>query len=101
MKTAVDKKINKSDFEFVQLDTEIHDQEFEGQAIGFFKDAMLRFVKNRSALVAAIIISIIVILAIFGPMMNKYTYREQHIEWAYLHQEFLALRRLVFVMVQK
>lgn len=94
MKTAVDKKINKSDFEFVQLDTEIHDQEFEGQAIGFLKDAMLRFVKNRSALVAAIIISIIVILAIFGPMMNKYTYREQHIEWAYLPPRIPGLEKI-------
>jgi oligopeptide transport system permease protein len=74
-------KIDKKEFEFVQLNEKIFDTKFEGEAIGFFKDAMIRFKRNKGAIVAAFFIGVIVFLALFGPMMSGYTYREQHIEW--------------------
>ncbi|MBU5436917.1 ABC transporter permease [Tissierella sp. MSJ-40] len=87
-------KIKEKDFKFVQLDEKIYDEKFEGEAIGFFKDAMLRFKKNRAAIVSGWIIAFIVFMAIFGPMMNEYTYREQHLEWAFLPPRVPGLEKL-------
>lgn len=87
-------KVNKEDFEFVQLDHDIKDEKFQGEAIGFFKDAMLRFKKNKASIVAAWFIVIIIFMAIFGPAMNKYTYRQQHIEWSLLPPRVKGLEKL-------
>lgn len=81
-------------FEFVQLEEEIKDEKFETEAIGFFKDAMLRFSRNRAAIVASVLIGIIIFMAIFGPMMSKYTYREQHVEWSYLPPRIPGLEKI-------
>lgn len=56
----------------------IFDQNIEGEAIGFFKDAYLRFKKNKAAIISMWIILFIVFMAIFGPMMSPYHFREQH-----------------------
>ncbi|MCF6460279.1 ABC transporter permease [Clostridium sp. Cult3] len=87
-------KIDKEDFEFVQLDEDIKDEKFKGEAIGFFKDAMLRFKKNKASIVAGWIILIIIFMAIVGPSMNKYTYRQQHIDWALLPPRVRGLEKL-------
>ncbi len=87
-------KIDKEDFEFVQLNEDIKDEKFQGEAIGFFKDAMLRFKKNKASIVAGWIILIIIIMAIIGPSMNGYTYREQHIDWALLPPRIPGLEKL-------
>lgn len=77
-------QLKPSDFEMVQVNDQIKDEKFQGKPIGFFKDAMLRFAKNKSAIVAAIFIAIIIVLAIFGPSFNPYTYRQQHIHEGWL-----------------
>ena len=65
-------------------DGAIYDQAIEGEAIGFFKDAWLRFKKNKSSVVAGIIILFIIFMAIFGPMMSPYSFREQHTQFGTL-----------------
>ena len=87
-------KLSKEDFEFVQLDHDIKDEKFQGEAIGFFKDAMLRFRKNKASLAAAWVIAIIIFMAIFGPSMNEYTYRQQHVEWALLPPRVKGLEKI-------
>ena len=87
-------KLSKEDFEFVQLDHDIKDEKFQGEAIGFFKDAMLRFRKNKASLGAAWVIAIIIFMAIFGPSMNEYTYRQQHVEWALLPPRVKGLEKI-------
>ena len=52
--------IPKEKFNFVQLDTSIHDLKFETKPIGYFKDAWLRFRKNKGAVVAFIVLLLIV-----------------------------------------
>ena len=94
MDNRKDIKVSKEDFEFVQLDHDIKDEKFQGEAIGFFKDAMLRFKKNKASTIAAWFIIIIIFMAIFGPSMNKYTYREQHIEWALLPPRVKGLEKI-------
>jgi oligopeptide transport system permease protein len=87
-------KLNKEDFEFVQLEENIKDEKFQGEAIGFFKDAMLRFRKNKASIVAAWVIIFIVFMAIFGPAMNEYTYKQQHVEWALLPPRVKGLEKI-------
>lgn len=65
-------------FRLVQSKENIHDEKFKTKPIGFFKDVLLRFSKNKASVFAAIVILIIAFFAIFGPGMNQYTYEEQH-----------------------
>ncbi|MBQ2866238.1 MAG: ABC transporter permease [Clostridia bacterium] len=70
--------VDTSKLTLVQLDETIHDAKFEGKPIGFFKDAAIRFCRNKSSLVAFVIIAIMIILAIFGPSFNEYGYNDQY-----------------------
>ncbi len=45
----------------------------------FWKDAYIRFRKNKGAMFSLTVILLIVLLAIFGPMISPYTYQETHI----------------------
>lgn len=65
-------EIKKDDFTFVQSDKKIYDQKFETKNIGFFKDAMMRFAKNKASIVAFAIIIIIALYAIIVPAASKY-----------------------------
>lgn len=94
MENLKDLKLSKEDFEFVQLDEDIKDEKFQGEAIGFFKDAMLRFKRNKASIVAGCFIVLIVFMAIFGPSMNEYTYRQQHVDWALLPPRVKGLEKL-------
>lgn len=76
-------KIPAEMFEQV-ADSKIFDQKIEGEAIGFFKDAWIRFKKDKSAIAALVIIVLIVFMAIFGPMFSPYGFREQHTEFGTL-----------------
>ncbi len=60
-----------NDFEFVQQDASIHDQKFETKPTTYFKDAMKRFVKNRSSVVAGCILFVLIAMAIIVPVANK------------------------------
>lgn len=71
-------KIPVEMFEMPQLDEKIFDAEFEGEPIGFIKDAWLRFKKNKASILAGIIILFIMGMAIFAPMFSKYGFRQQH-----------------------
>ena len=65
-------KIDKKDFEFVQMNEKIFDKKFETKAIGYFGDALRRFSKNKSSIVAFVILVIIILMAIFVPIFSKY-----------------------------
>lgn len=87
-------KLSQADFKFTQLNEDIKDQKFEGEAIGFFKDAMIRFKRNKASITAAVLIVIIVVMAIFGPIMNKYSFREQFVEFAFLPPRIPGLEKI-------
>lgn len=68
----------ENDFEIKGMDKSKHiDNNFASQS--FWKDAFVRFTKNKGAVVALVVITIIVVLAIVGPGMNEYTYSSQKI----------------------
>ena len=54
--------------------TDSHDKKFDTKVIGYFEDAWIRFKKNKSSVVAAIIILILVIYAIIGPYFCDQNY---------------------------
>ena len=86
--------VPKDLFRLVQKDEEIHDVEFKTKPIGFFMDVWLRFVKNKASVVAAVIIMIIALLAIFGPDMNEYKYDEQHTDLINMPPKIPAIAKL-------
>ncbi|MGI6509557.1 MAG: ABC transporter permease [Erysipelotrichaceae bacterium] len=54
--------------------TDSHDKKFDTKVVGYFEDAWIRFKKNKSSVVAAIIILILVIYAIIGPYFCDQNY---------------------------
>ncbi len=60
-------------FEFKQLDASIHDAKLETKARGYFADALLRFKKNKSSVVAAWIIAFLLLFSIVSPIISPYT----------------------------
>lgn len=75
------KDIPKEKFKLVQMDQKIYDSKFETEPIGFFKDVLIRFSKNRASVIAFVIICIIIFFAVFGPSMNKYKFDQQFTEY--------------------
>lgn len=59
--------IKQEDFEFVQIDKKIHDVKFSKKATTFFKDALKRFVKSKSAVGGGIIVGILALFALIVP----------------------------------
>lgn len=62
--------LTSSDFNFVQKDKKIHDIKFKTKATTFFKDAMKRFVKSKSALAGGIIVGCLILGSIFIPLFT-------------------------------
>ena len=87
-------KATKEDFQLVQLDEVLRDEKFEGEPIGFFKDAWIRFKSSRAAFISGIIILLIVLMSIIGPSLSEYTYREQNIEFSLLPPRIPGLEKL-------
>ena len=63
-------QIPKEMFEFVNHGERIADKKFEDKPIGYFKDAWIRFRKNKASVVAAIVIIAIVLFAFLMPVFN-------------------------------
>ena len=58
-------------FEFANNSDKLHDAKFSDKPIGYFKDAFLRFRKNKASIVASIIIICIILFAIIVPFFNQ------------------------------
>ncbi|MGN0628734.1 MAG: ABC transporter permease [Oscillospiraceae bacterium] len=57
-------------FRFVHEGERLTDKQFEDKPIGYFKDAWIRFRKNKASVVATVIIVIIVLFAFLAPLLN-------------------------------
>ncbi|MBQ7624323.1 MAG: ABC transporter permease subunit [Clostridia bacterium] len=89
--------ISPEKFKLVQLDETISDTKFKGKPIGFFKDATIRFAKNKGSLVAFIVIIIMIILSIFGPSFNKYGFNDQNGAYKNLPPRIVGIEKLGFL----
>ncbi len=77
-------KIPASAFEFVPMDGREHDKKLESKPIGYFRDAFNRFCRNKSSVVAAIIIIILMLYAIFVPIFCETNYSRALTDTTYL-----------------
>ena len=68
-------KIPKEKFAFYQRDENIHDKKLDTKPVGYFRDAMGRFARNKSSVAAAVIIALLILYAVIIPYAggNKYT----------------------------
>lgn len=83
--------IPKEKFEFIQENEKIHDKKFDDKPIGYFKDAWIRFRKNRASVVAAVIIICIILFSVLAPlfitthdnsfMVTQYARKPARITW--------------------
>lgn len=65
-------KIPAEKFAFVQDNERLHDTKLQTKAKSFFADAMTRFRKNKSSVIAAYILLFLVLYAIFAPVISLY-----------------------------
>ncbi len=82
-------------FELQENDVHAHvDRNFASQ--NYWKDALVRFLRNKGAVVGLILILIIAFFAVFGPSMTPYTYDSQIIEQQNLAPRIKGLEWLGF-----
>ena len=60
--------IPKEKFEFVSPGERISDRKFDDRPVGYFRDAWLRFRKNKGSIAAAVIILLIVLYSVVCPL---------------------------------
>lgn len=70
-------KIPVEKFAFVQENEKLHDRELQTKARSFFADAMLRFGKNKSSVIAAWILALLILYAVVAPLLSPYDIRNQ------------------------
>ncbi len=83
--------IPKELFTFAQKGEHIHDKKLETKPIGYFKDAWIRFRKNKSSVVAAVIIIVQLIFALVVPLFSDYDVTFRNGYYAYLPPKLIAL----------
>lgn len=69
--------IAPEEFEFVQKDAHLHDNKLETKSHSFFQDALRRFSRNKSSVVAAWILLFLVIFALLAPSLSPYTIQDK------------------------
>ncbi len=69
--------IPQEKFAFVQKDAYLHDTKLETKSRTFFQDAMLRFSKNKSSVVAAWILLFLVVFSLLSPVLSPYTINDK------------------------
>ncbi|KAB7704990.1 ABC transporter permease subunit [Bacillus aerolatus] len=90
-----DKKIQLQKDLFQPVDKRASQSEkISRPSLNFWQDAWLRLKGNKGAIVGLILITIITFMAIFGPSMNKYTYKQQNISHAKLPPKIAALENV-------
>lgn len=75
--TINDHEFHSDDFSFAHAaDEKLIDKTYKSTS--YWRDVWNNFKKNRGALVGVIIIAILVFMAVVGPGMNDYTYKQIH-----------------------
>ena len=87
-------EIPDQDFELIQFDNDIKDKEFETAPIGFFKDALIRFRKNKASFIAFVIICIIALMAVLGPFLNQHGFNQQYLDYQNMPPKIELLDKL-------
>nr|WP_243646984.1 oligopeptide ABC transporter permease [Scopulibacillus darangshiensis] len=57
---------------------DIRQEELDSPPVTFWREAMGRLMKNKGAVISLTVLVIITVMAIIGPYLNEYTYRQQN-----------------------
>lgn len=60
------------DFVLIQKDKRVTDKKLDTKPTTFFKDALRRFCKNKASVAGSIILGILILMAVFVPMLSPY-----------------------------
>lgn len=69
--------IPRESFEFINLESDIHDEKFKTKSRSFFQDVLARFKKNQSSVIAFYIILLLILFAIFSPIISQYSIKQK------------------------
>ena len=81
---ANDKDITAADFKFVDFSKRTHEEKFQTRPTTFFKDSLKRFAKNKSSVVAAFILGLLLVLSFAIPIIDRNDIKGPHPEMTYL-----------------
>jgi len=70
--------IDAGEFEPVNDNETIHDEEFKTKPIGFYRDALRRLAKNKMSVVSFWLIVLIILSALIVPSVTGYNYAKQN-----------------------
>lgn len=71
--------IPKEKFTFASSADNLHDKKLETKPVGYFKDALNRFRKNKASIVASIILLILFLFALIGPYCFSRSYQNLYV----------------------
>lgn len=89
-----DHQIKKEKFVFIQMQENIADETFQDKPVGFFKDAMLRFVRSKVSVAAFIGIITILLFALLAPELSRWDYNNQDLNRINLPPKIPALENV-------
>ena len=69
-------KIPAEEFRFVQENEIIRDKELQTKSRSFFADALVRFSKNKSSVIATWILAFLLVYALVAPLISPYNIRD-------------------------
>ena len=76
--------IPKDKFQFANKEEHLHDKKFETKQVGYLHDAFNRFCRNKASIFGAVIVLILVLYAIFVPLVCSNSYTSNPQDSAYL-----------------
>ena len=81
---AEEYKLSKEKFVLVNENKKLRDKELVTKPIGFFRDAMNRFAKNKGSIFGAIVIGLLVLYALLVPLISPYSvsYNDAYFKYA-------------------
>lgn len=77
-------EVKQEDFSFIDSNTIQHETKFETKPTTFLKDSLKRFGKNKSSVVAAVILGLLLVLSIVVPIVDTNDVSVAHPDYTYL-----------------
>lgn len=87
--------IDKSKFKLVEQGR-IHDQKLSTKPISYFADVWYHFTRNKSSVVAGIIIVVLVLFALFQPLVQSWSGTSLTVSWLDADYNFLTPKLKMF-----
>lgn len=76
-------QLDDENFRLVQGEERLKDKKLETKAVGYLRDALSRFARNKGSVICAIIIFILIVYAVFAPILSPYGTSEYDSYYAY------------------